>query len=196
MIKRNFLLFLGFILLIAVAGPGVQAGDKEVRVDWRLAGTFIEGLAQDGSPDAATLIHVQAKGSPGRATIVGLNQGPPGTNMPADNLDGCFDGAFLKLIPVPGAMRGENSVAATFKNLSVLNIALDDDEFRLADFFLCIGVNRFDGVVPIKFTGGFGRFEGATGEGVLTFQSIPIIPGSNISSEIGTLTGTVILPSD
>lgn len=194
MIKRKFILFVGFILLIAVTGPSVQAGEKEVRVDLRFAGAAFGGLAQDGSDDAATLIHVQAKGSPGPATIFGVNQGPGANNMPAGNTVGCFDDAFLKLIPIPGAARNENSVAVTFEDLSVLNMAFDNDVFRLAELFLCIGVNRVDGVVPIKFTGGFGRFEGATGEGVLTFQSAPVIPGSNLASEIGTVTGTVFLP--
>ncbi|MDH3384131.1 MAG: hypothetical protein OEM42_08740, partial [Deltaproteobacteria bacterium] len=61
MIKRYFLLFIGFILLVAMAAPPVQAGgwkghhhhrrDKEVRVDLRVAGAFYNGLAQVGNFD-------------------------------------------------------------------------------------------------------------------------------------------------
>jgi hypothetical protein len=195
MIKRNFLLFIGFILLIAVAGPPVQAGEKKVRVNWRWAGTFFE-VAQADSPDAALIFHTEAKGPPGSATISGVNQGPGTGNIPAADLAGCFDGADIKLIPIldPAVEQNENSLAATFKDLSVLNMALD--ETRLEEAFNCIRFSdsRFDFVVPIKFTGGFGRFEGATGEGIIRGQSMPVIPGSNLGIEIGTITGTIILP--
>ena len=83
---------------------------------------------------------------------------------------------------------------ATFKDLSVLNMAFD--ETRVEEAFNCIRFSdsRFDFVVPIKFVGGFGRFEGAVGEGIIRGQSRPVIPGSNFGSEIGTIKGTIILP--
>ncbi len=205
MYKRNFLLFIGFILLIAVAGPGVQAGDDDdddqVTVDWQFAGASFSGVAQTGSSVPAILIHTQTKGPPGRATISGVNIGGSDPIL-AGNTDGCFFGADLKLIldvfeTDPPFEPAEISLTATFKGLSVLNMALDEDLIRLADTFFCVGFvpARFDAVnVPIIFTGGFGRFEGATGEGSFTFQSMPAIPGSNFGSQIGTITGTVILP--
>lgn len=58
MIKRYFLPFIGFILLIALASPQVQAEKKEVRVNWRFAGTFItnileiDPLTQETTPTA------------------------------------------------------------------------------------------------------------------------------------------------
>lgn len=206
MLKRIILLFIGSILLTAVAGPGVQAGDDDddddqVTVDWQFAGAFFNGFAQPfGNPDPAFLFHVEAKGEPGSATILGVNQGPGTGTTPAGNTAGCFEGANLKLIPIPGAEPNENSLAATFKDLSVLNMARDED--ALEEGFLCLSFDedgnttRFDAVVPIRFTGGFGDFEGATGEGLITLQSMPVITGSNFGSEIGTITGTVFLPED
>jgi hypothetical protein len=44
------------------------------------------------------------------------------------------------------------------------------------------------------FVGGFGSFEGDTGEGIIRGQSMPVVPGSNFGSEMGTITGTIILP--
>jgi len=210
MIKRYFLLFIGFILLVAVAGPPVQAGekegdhhhrwrDKEVRVDLRIAGAFYNGLAQLLNPaEGVFLFHTEAKGKPGDATIVGVNQGPGGgiketfiTGM--DDPD-CFNGADLKQTPILGAPQNENSLVATFEDLSILNITKDEE--RLDEAFNCIRFSdsRFDFVVPIKFVGGFGRFEGATGEGIIRGQSMPVVPGSNFGSEIGTIMGTIILP--
>jgi|GEM_PF-4322723 len=204
MIKRYFLLLIGFILLVAVAAPPVQAGGrgghhhhrrhKEVRIDWQVAGAFYNGLAQLPNPDNGVfLFHTEAKGKPGRATIVGVNQGGSGSINPL-NLDGCFVDADLKQIPV--SPPGENSLVATFEDLSVLNMAADLDGDRLDEAFNCIRFNpfRFDFVVPIKFVGGFGRFEGATGEGIIRGQSMLVVPGSNFGSEIGTIKGTIIFP--
>ena len=87
-------------------------------------------------------------------------------------------------------------MVATFKDLSVLNMARD--ETRLGEDFVCIRFFpfRFDAVVSIKFTGGFGRFEGASGEGTVRLESKNVIPGSPLISEIGTLKGTVVFDSD
>jgi len=210
MIKRYFLLIIGFILLVAVAGPPVHAWEKEgdhhhrwrnneVRLDLRIAGAFYNGLAQLPNPEAGVfLFHTEAKGKPGDATIVGVNQGPGGgtkdtfiTGM--DDPD-CFEGADLKQTPIRGDPQNENSLVATFEDLSVLNMAKDED--RLDEAFNCIRFFpfRFDFVVPIKFVGGFGRFEGATGTGIATGQSMLILQDSNFGSEIGTIKGTVMLP--
>ena len=108
-------------------------------------------------------------------------------------MEGCFEGANLKLIPT---QLNENSMVATFKDLSILNMARD--ETRLGEDFVCIRFFpfRFDAVVSIKFTGGFGRFEGASGEGTVRLESKNVIPGSPLISEIGTLKGTVVFDSD
>lgn len=195
MMRRYSPLFIGLVLLVAVAAPPAQAG-QGMQVNWQAAGAFFNGFAQANSENPMFLFQVVAKGSPGSATILGINQGPNTGTMPDPfgDLTGCFDGADLKLVPVPGGQLNENSLAATFNDLSVLNMVLD--ETRADEAFNCVRFSdsRFDFVVPIRFAGGFGRFEGATGEGIIRGQSIPILPGSGFGSETATITGTIRLP--
>lgn len=193
MFRKSFLLLIGLVLLFAVAAPAVHA-ERGIRVNWRVAGSFFNGFAQADSPNPLFLFQVMATGPPGSAIILGINQGPSTGTAPAADLEGCFEGANLKLVSVEGGQLNENSLAATFNDLSVLNMVLD--ETRPEEVLNCLRFSdgRFDYVVPIKFVGGFGRFEGATGEGIIRGQSIPIFPGSGFGSETGTITGTIWLP--
>lgn len=192
MSSRSFPVLICLVLLIAVAVPAVHA--KEIEVKWETAGSFFNGFAQANSDNPLFLFQVMAKGSPGSATILGINQGPNTGTMPAGDLEGCFEGADLKLVPIPGGQLNENSLAATFNDLSVLNMILDETRTDEAYNCLRFSDSRFDFVVPIKFVGGFGRFEGAAGEGIIRGQSIPIMPGSGFGSETATITGTIWLP--
>lgn len=208
MVKRTLRVFIALLFIAVVMPPWAQAENdnrkhdrsagksvksvKSVKVNLRFAGAAISDLAQGDNLDPVLMFQVQAKGKPGSATVMGINQGDAGT-VPAANLEGCFEGANLKLIPT---QLNENSMVATFKDLSVLNMARD--ETRLGEDFVCIRFFpfRFDAVVSIKFTGGFGRFEGASGEGTVRLESKNVIPGSPLISEIGTLKGTVVFDSD
>jgi len=202
MAKRTLRVFVALLFIAAVMPPGAQAENdgrkhsrksrKSVKVDLRWAGAAILDLAQGKNFDPLTMFQTQAKGKPGSATLLGINQGDA---MPviAPDVKGCFEGADIKRVPT---VLNENSVVATFKDLSVLNMARD--ETRLGEGFACIRFFpfRFDGHVPIKFTGGFGRFEGASGEGTIRFEAKAVIPGSPLISEIGTIKGTVVFDSD
>lgn len=192
--RTRLLNLLAFVLVLAVGLPNAQAKPpkKPVEVNLRFAGAVIMDLAQVENPAPLIMFPLQANGAPGSATLFGINQGDAG-NVPAGNLDGCFEGANLKLIPT---QLNENSLVATFEDLSVLNMAID--ETRVGEGFLCIRFfpARFDAVVRIKFTGGFGRFEGASGEGTIRFEAKAVIPGSPLVGEIGTIKGTVVFNSD
>jgi hypothetical protein len=171
---------------------------RGTRVNWTFSGAFVQNLAKADSDEIALvtgralLIQVQAHGSPGRATILGLNQSflP---NEPANDLHGCFAGAFLKLV---GGF-SENSLVAMFNDLSILNMVKDAPDTG----FLCIGPDgRVDATVFLRFNGGFGRFQNATGTATLRLTSYPVgmievAPGvfepSTLRSEIGTVTGTL-----
>ncbi len=195
--KTRLLNLLALLLVLAVGLPNAQAkkpAPDTVEVNWRFAGAGISNFAQlddNLDPlDPRLVFHVEAVGSPGSATIVGINQGNPMSVPTADgNLDGCFDTANLKLVP---KVLNENSLVATFEDLSVLHVARDGD--RLGEDFSCIRFFpfRFQAVVSINFTGGFGRFEGASGEGTITLVAEPVIPGSSLLGEIGTVTGTLV----
>ena len=209
--RTRLLNLLALLLVLGVGLPNAQAKSKKskaksIKVNLRFAGAAISDLAQGDNLDPLLMFQVQAKGKPGSATVMGINRGDSG-NVPAANLEGCFEGANLKLIPT---QLNENSIVATFndsedddsedddsgKDLSVLNIARD--ETRLGEDFVCIRFFpfRFDAVVSIKFTGGFGRFEGASGEGTIRVEAKAVIPGSPLVGEIGTLKGTVVFDSD
>ena len=188
--RTRLLNLLAFVLVLAVGLPNAQAKPpkKPVEINLRFAGAVIMDLAQVENPAPLIMFPLQANGAPGSSTLFGINQGDAG-NVPAGNLDGCFEGANLKLIPT---QLNENSVVATFEDLSVLNMIRD--ETRLGDDFVCIRFFpfRFDAVVSIKFAGGFGRFEEASGEGTIVLESNPVTPESPLLSEVGSITGTVV----
>ncbi len=202
MVKRTLRVFVALLFIAVVMPPWAQAENdgrkhsrksrKSVKVDLRFAGAGISDLAQGDNLDPLIMFQVQAKGKPGSATLMGINQGDAETVLEPD-VEGCFEGADLKRVPT---VLNENSVVATFKDLSVLNMARD--ETRLGEGFACIRFFpfRFDGHVPIKFTGGFGRFEGASGKGTIRVESKAVIPGSPLVGEIGTIKGTVVFNSD
>lgn len=196
MIKRYFLPFIGFILLIALASPQVQAGKKEVRVNWRFAGTFItnileiDPLTQETTPTA--LVHGQLKGPPGRAE---LRVFAGKTSVPEFS-DNCFDGA-------PGLALSilENPIVITFPDLSLLFAKLA--EGAVGDICLeldpdvlpaIIPTGRSGGKIPIMFTGGRGRFEGASGEAMIEAEIEAVSSNGNFSGETATVKGWVILP--
>jgi hypothetical protein len=134
-------------------------------------------------------------GAPGAATILGVNQSFIPNEL-ASNLDGCFEGADLKFV---GGL-SENSIVAMFEDLSVLNIVKDNDASEPSFSCFDFQTSRFDATVQVKFNGGFGRFENATGTGTIRLTSSPVglieiddgvFAPSKLGSEVGTLTGTL-----
>ncbi|MCH8249568.1 MAG: hypothetical protein IH913_08175 [Proteobacteria bacterium] len=167
----------GLILLLA-AGLPQTALAKDVEMNLRFAGAFIS----NSLPSA--LIHVQAKGSPGKAVIRGYGASgaaDPDPVVVSDCLSGT-DGAFLSIIA------GEDPLIFTFQDLSLLfadgsgEICVDSATGN-AEF-------RFD----ITFIGGRGRFEGATGTAVITGEAQPVSADGSFLAETGTIVGTIVLP--
>jgi hypothetical protein len=170
-----------------------------MRVNWTFSGAFAQNVAKADSeiPDLVTgralLIEVQAKGSPGAATILGLNQSLL-PNVPAGDTEGCFEGADFKL--VDGL--SENSLVAMFSDLSILNIvkATPDNGYLCLEF----ASGFVDATVELEFNGGFGRFENATGTAILHLSSSPVgiievepdvFAPSTLRSEVGAFTGSL-----
>ena len=166
----------GLILLLA-AGLPQTALAKDVEMDLRFAGAFIS----DSLP--SPLIHVQAKGKPGQAVIRGYGAGAAADPVMTDNCLGST-GAFLSIIA------GEDPLIFTFQDLSLL--------FADGSGEICIDLTsptgnaefRFD----ITFTGGRGRFEGATGTAVITGEAVPVSADGSFLAETGTIVGTIIVP--
>ena len=193
-------LVIGFIVLLAVP---LAAEAEGTRVNWTFSGAVLQNVAKaDVSPTEvsgrATLFQVQAKGSPGSAVLLGINQAfIPGDVIPIDGDPDCFEGADLKFV---GGV-SENSIVAMFDDLSVLNIVKDTDSTEPSFGCLDLQTSRFYAIVPVKFNGGFGRFENATGTATIQLTSAPVglieiddenpptVAPSKLLSEVGTITG-------
>jgi len=148
-------------------------------MDLRFAGAFIS----DSLP--SPLIHVEAKGKPGKAVTRGYGAGTAADPDPVVT-DNCLGstGAFLSIIA------GEDPLIFTFKDLSLL--------FADGSGEICVdltsptfnSVFRFD----ITFTGGRGKYEGATGTAVITGEAQPVSADGSFLAETGTIVGWINVP--
>ncbi len=178
-IKNTSVGIAGAILLVAIGLPQ-PAVAEDVNMNLRFAGAFIS----NSLPSA--LIHVQAKGSPGKAVIRGYGASgaaDPDPVVVEDCLSGT-GGVFLSIIA------GEDPLIFTFEDLSLL--------FADGSGEICVDLTsptgnaefRFD----ITFKGGRGRFEGATGTAVITGEAEPVSADQSFLAETGTIVGTIIVP--
>jgi hypothetical protein len=159
-------LILGIALMLVVAASATAASRT---VNWTVSGAFIgnavEGFATSTFDNCGRLMLIQgdAKGSPGSAEIFGFN----------------FD----------CGERSENSLVASFKDGSLLNFIINKE----------IPSKYSPGPEPWAYTiefslivsGGFGRFENASGNVDAVFHARPVAEGSLLSYEYGTLTGEI-----
>jgi len=194
MSARSMFTSLGILLFLA---SPVVAGDELVKIRWEFAGAFQQNFARVGPPPApvttnvgrANIIHVEAIGKPGRATVMvggggGAAIDPPADFPPPELLTDPCEG--LATFPFPA----ENSFIATLHDdLSLLWGARD----AASASFLCTdpATGLTHGVVYIVFKSGTGRFGGATGRGIITFHAESVVPGSSLSVDSGTITGTI-----
>jgi hypothetical protein len=158
-------LILGIALMLIVAA-GATAASRTI--NWTGSGAVI-GNQFDGIvstyPDCGRLmlLQVHAKGSPGPAEIFGFN------------LD-C-------------GSRSENSLVATFNDGSLLNFIINPEIPPESSF------DPETGFVTVKFSlfvsGGFGRFDGASGNADAVFHVKEVAPGSLLYYEYGAMTGEI-----
>jgi len=179
---------LAIVVLVLAAGlPMTAVADKTIEVNMFFAGAFATGILHvdpmTGNLVPSALIHVQAKGSPGKAVIRGYGAGAD--EMPVFTiscLGASSDDGFLRI------EAGEDPLLFTFQDLSLL--------FANGDGEICINLTtgisefRFD----ISFTGGTGRFEGAWGTAVITGEAVPVSNDGSFLAETGTIVGTIHLP--
>ena len=162
------------MLFFAAAWLGLiqnAAANNTMKVNWRIAGTLVNGVEVmnpfifETLPHA--LIHVQAKGAPGRAKIRILSRAVLSFEL-ADNLFGdCLtSGGLLFLVE-------QTDFVATFRDLSMLLATLDIGA-------ICLDPNtgESDAVIDMIITGGTGRFAGATGtlSAMVTTRPVGINP--------------------
>ncbi len=187
----------GAIMLVAVGLPQTALADEEVEMDLRFAGGFVASgilhLDLDtrfvlDDTTTSPLIHVQAKGDPGRAVIRGFGAGgdaPPVFVMPPELCLGSSSVfGFIRIIA------DEDPLLFTFHDLSLLfadgmgEICID----------LATGNSEFE--FDITFFGGRGDFEGATGTAVIRGEAVPVSADGSFLAETGTIVGTIFLPDD
>ena len=180
----------GVILLVAIGLPQAAVAE-EIEMNVSFAGTFATGILHvnpmTGEIVPTPLIHVQAKGSPGKALIRGYGAGgdePPVFVVPPELCLGSSSpfAGFLRIIA------GEDPLVFTFQDLSLL-FANGDGEICID---LATGNSEF--AFDIMFTGGRGRFEGATGTAVITGEAQPVSADGSFLAETGTIVGTIIVP--
>lgn len=178
---------------LQLAFAGDDDGDDDGRtvdVNWRISGTFITGVQvlppgpPGTEPKSAAWIDVKAKGRPGRADIrvVGL-----GGLIPSDPDCGSCPAGFAAF----GAV--SNPFVATFhKDGSQLYADLDPEGCALICLNFVTGAS--EGEEELVITGGTGKFEGATGNLLISFETQPIGPA--FSAETGRIVGTIHLDRD
>jgi len=201
-IKNTCIRLATVALVLAGSLPLTAVADKVIEMDLRFAGSFVpSGIihgdlsmdAEFGDTTSSVLIHVQAKGRPGRAEIRGFGGSAaddvvtfiPPTNMPATCLGSESFGGFLSIEAM------EDPLVFTFiKDLSLL-FANGSGQICV-DFATRNSVFRFD----IMFTGGTGRFDGASGYAVIEGEAAPVSNDGSFVGETGTIVGWINVLDD
>jgi hypothetical protein len=182
--------FATVMLALASGLPLTAVADQMVEVKMRFAGSFATGInhadPRTGDTVDSSLIHVQAKGTLGRAEIRGFGgRATPPDLSPVDNCLGS-EGVFLSFDIT------ENPLVFTFKDLSLL-FAKGGSGLVCIDL-LNDGITTFE--IEIEFKGGRGRFEGATGVAVLKGEGEAVSVDGSFIGETGTIDGWISAPFD
>ena len=161
----------GVILLVAIGLPRTAVAG-EVEMNLRFAGAFI---SSNSLPSA--LIHVTAKGSPGKVEIRGYG-----------GVDAVF-GFDPMCLGSPGFRIDilENPLIFKFQDLSLLFA-------KGGTGTICVRATGSDFEINLMFDGGRGRFEGATGTAVITGEAEAVDSAGTFLAETGTIVGTIIVP--
>jgi hypothetical protein len=196
--KKLFILSLSIavLFLLSVSISSVNAGNKSMEVNWKIAGTIVQLIDVEspifGPLGPHSLINLSAQGSPGPAKITLLSVSEPCASPPFP----CESG-----YDIPGACFSKNDMVAIFPDQSLLFASIDS-----VGGVLCLNIPDVlpeDGTyfkVQMNVTGGTGRFEGAS-SGVLTGEGHgyfienptgnPSDYGLTLVGENGTITGTI-----
>ncbi len=174
------------LVLFGISAPWFAYGvppvdDNIVEMDMRFAGTFFNS-------DELNIGHFRAKGSPGSATIRFVTV--PAGGLPPDFPSDCCTGtvSFSCLL----AHNTANPLIFTFDDLSLLFANIK--EGTAGDICVDLSTGGVQARIEVEFTGGKGRFEGATGEAVVLAEIEVVSPDGTLSGETGTIVGEIVLP--
>ena len=185
MIKRYFLLFLGFILLVAMAAPPVQAGGwkghhhrGKTRINWKVSGTIV--FVQFAIPTATgidntpgLMIDAFLKGEPSRAQFRVL---AATTEAPSDFIPDCGG---------PGQYFAFDDMVTTFEDLSMLFAKMDP----FLRGWLCF--TGEPAVANMVITGGTGKYKDAQGQYQGIFDGTTVGDSGALIAETGTIKGWI-----
>ena len=188
---RTRITVIGFatvMLTLASGLPLSAVADQTVEVEMRFAGSFATNLnhvdPMTGNTVDSSLIHVQAKGTLGRAEIRGFGgRSMAPTAPPVSNCLGS-EGLFVSFEIL------ENPLVFTFKDLSLL-FAKGGSGVVCIDL-LHPGITAFE--IELEFMGGRGRFEGASGIAVLKGEGEAVSADGSFIGETGTINGWISVP--
>ena len=187
---KNTAIGLATVILVLAGGlPSTAVADKVVEMNLRFAGGFATGIMHvdpmTGGLVPSALIHANAVGSPGRAEIRGFGgrDMPPGPPVAT-----CLGSAgfFLEITIM------ENPLIFAFKDLSLLFA-------KGGSGTICVNLLPPFGTsfeININFDGGRGRFEGATGQAVITGEAESVSSDGSFLGETGTIVGWINVPGD
>ena len=196
MTMKNTSIRLATVVLVLAGGlPITAAADKVVEMDLRIAGSFVASgilhldvttTMDPVDTTTSVLIHAQAKGKPGRAEIRGFGgRGDTAAMISGPCLGASSDVGFLRIDAMEDPL--------VFNFLKDLSLLFADGSGQIClDLMTGNSVFRFD----IFFTGGRGRFEGATGNAVIEGESTPVSSDGSFVAETGTIVGWIIVPDD
>lgn len=177
------------MLLLGVGAPQASYAEKTIKVDMQFAGAFSNSILRVdpfdpiGPPVASALIDVKTRGSLGKGVGQGFGGRGDTVEGPVSKCLGA-DGLFLKVTTI------EDPLVWTFEDLSLL--------FATGPGVICVDLTTGKSVFEfnVMFTGGRGRFEGATGYAVIEGEAEPVSADGSLNGETGTMVGWLSLPKD
>ena len=188
-IKNTSVRLATIVLALAAGLPLTAVADKVVEMDLRFAGAFATGIMHvdpmTGDLVSSALIHATAVGSPGRAEVRGF--GGRDMILPDQPMVQTCLGSELRLFIKIKIL--ENPLVFTFRDLSLLFAKGGGGTICVN---LSTGVTEFE--INIMFMGGRGRFEGATGQAVITGEAENVSSDGSFLGETGTIVGWINLP--
>ncbi len=182
-IKNTSVSLATVVLVLAGWLPLTAVADHRypVEMDLRFAGAFATGILHvdpmTGEIVTGALIHAQAIGIPGRRAEV---RGVGGRDNFVGFVQDCFGAPGIRIDIL------ENPLVFTFEDLSLLFAKGGNGQICID---VVTGAQKF--VINIIFMGGRGRFEGATGQAVITGEAESVSADGSFVGETGTIVGTI-----
>ena len=170
------------ILIFSASFTSVAAGDKTIKINWKIAGTIVQ-LIEVTSPMTGfseglhSLITLDAQGAPGPAKITLL-----GRSAFTGNTDFSCPEGFVQI-----AYFDKNDFVALFPDQSLLFASINQD----TDGIFCAGADSNYFKVKMDVMGGTGRFEGASGEFIGEGYGYSFTPTVTLAGENGKITGKI-----